>query len=97
MIRHIKAIMYPHLSKASLHNVKYLGLPKPNYKILSILAFMVFVLSACQVQENRLISETHPLPNEPLSALGWVGVRFSKPMDQASVEAAFSISPSVTG
>lgn len=66
-------------------------------KILIKLTLLVFVLSSCQIQENRLISQTVPLPGESISAFGWVGVHFSETMEQASVEAMFSISPPVDG
>mgnify|MGYP006296770009 CR=1 FL=1 len=62
-----------------------------------VLTAVFLILSSCQIQENRLISQTHPLPNEALSAFGWFGVSFSEPMDQVSVEGTFSISPSVAG
>lgn len=58
---------------------------------------IAFILPACQIQQNRLIAQTHPLTGEALSAFGWVGVEFSRPMNGASVENAFSISPPVEG
>lgn len=70
-------------------------------KIRALLWFVLLavclILSACQIQENRLIAQTLPLPNEPLSAFGWVGLSFTEAMNRESVEAAFSISPPAAG
>ena len=61
------------------------------------LILVSIVLSSCQSRPNRLISQSFPLPDEPLSAFGWVGVSFTEPMDHESVDKSFSISPPVGG
>ena len=62
------------------------------------LILMAFILSGCrQASQETLVQQTFPGPEEDLSALGWVGVAFSQPMNTASVEEAFSISPMVDG
>ncbi len=67
---------------------------------LFLCIFPVFLISlvGCQVNKtDALISQIFPTSGSELSAWGWVGVRFSEPVDQASVEAAFSITPTIKG
>jgi len=70
-------------------------------KIRALLWFVLLavflILSSCKIQENRLISQTTPQPDEIISAFGWVGVSFTGPMDHESVDKSFSISPPVEG
>lgn len=62
-----------------------------------ILIILTLVNLGCQSRGDQLISQTIPLPGESISAFGWAGISFSQPMNQESVEAAFSISPKVQG
>ena len=62
------------------------------------LTLTAFILSGCRESgQNALIQQTFPEPDVPQSAWGWVGIEFSQPMDTASVEDAFVISPGVEG
>jgi Tol biopolymer transport system component len=53
--------------------------------------------SCQQFPGNAFIAEVHPTAGSSMSAFGWVGVSFSEPMDQSSVQEAFSLSPQVQG
>jgi WD40 repeat protein len=70
---------------------------RPRILFAAMLIIPILALSGCQTRGDRLISQTLPLSEQPLSAFGWVGVHFTEPMDQTSVEGAFSISPFVKG
>ena len=64
--------------------------------VIALTAFPL-MLSGCQSQAGRFISQATPAAGEAISAFGWVGISFKEPMDKASVEAAFSISPPTKG
>ena len=68
-----------------------------NFWILG-LTLLISVITACQgINQNTIIGQTIPVDDEVISATSAIGVVFIVPMDIASVEKAFSISPEVDG
>ena len=70
----------------------------PRVVLLIIMLLGLSLFAGCQILTgNSSIAEVHPTPGASLSAFGWVGVSFSEPMDESSVQEAFSLSPQVKG
>ncbi len=62
--------------------------------MLSVVLLLLFILPG---QKKSIIIEVSPREGELASAFGQIGVTFAQPMDHNSVEAAFSIHPSIEG
>lgn len=71
-----------------------------HHKISNFLGLILtlLVITACQgPNQNSIIDRTVPGDGEVISATSAIGIAFKVPMDTASVEEAFSISPEVDG
>ena len=71
-----------------------------HFKISSMLSLILLLLSitACQeTNQNTIIDQTIPAEGEVISATSAIGITFKVPMETASVEAAFGITPEVDG
>lgn len=78
------------------NKLRFQCIPK-QFTCVGFIVLAIF-LSGCQNNlEKTLISQTHPETGTELSVFGWVGVAFSQPMHQESVEKAFTISPNIPG
>jgi len=71
-----------------------------HHKTISLLGLILIisVISACQgPDQNAIIDWTIPMDGEVISATSAIGIAFVEPMNTASVEEVFSISPQVDG
>lgn len=71
-----------------------------NFRLILFLGLiaLVMALPGCQIaQQETHIVQTFPEAGAESGAFGWVGVQFTKPMQQETVEEAFEISPDIPG
>jgi Tol biopolymer transport system component len=69
-------------------------------KFIIVIFFItgLFLIAGCQVPKpSDLISQKYPSPGDSISAFSSVGVTFSQPVQESSVEVCFSVSPPIAG
>ncbi len=66
--------------------------------LISLLAAMLILLYCCQSDgDGNIIERVYPGASSQISTYGWVGADFKSPMDKASVEESFRLSPETAG